>query len=196
VALSSVAFIAIGILGYYFYGYSVLPGEREGAQVVSGTPADINAGDPPTPSSPVGVTAASGPSAPVGTGSVAAIGGAIPAPSVEPSNAITSSPVGQGTAAATGAIGVAGQTPSPTEPRRQVSTSDDVPATNNEVTAKHSAPNRPMRTYPAATAPESLQLPPREPRANVRPDASRSRPCTEGVAALGLCSLKSGEENK
>ena len=55
VALSTVAFVAIGILAYYVYSHSVLPGEREGAQVVSRGPADVNAGGPQAPPSPVGV---------------------------------------------------------------------------------------------------------------------------------------------
>ena len=69
-------------------------------------------------------------------------------------------------------------------------------ATSNEVTAKHSATNRPMREYPAASATESVQSPPSNGRANVRPDVPRTGACTEGIAALGLCSLNSSGESK
>jgi len=211
VALSTATLIAIGILAYYVYGPSMLLGEREGAQVVSRTPADVSES-----------------SASAGTGSVTAIGTAIPAPSVEPSSAVANSPVGQGTAAATGSNGAASQTPLANEPHPQVSTSDHasppeqapakadevmkkpnaatantgnlrdgtMPASSNEVSAKSSAPNRPIRTYQAATASDPVQLPPRDDRAKVGLDASRPRPCTEGVAALGLCNLNSGGENK
>ena len=218
VALPTVAVIAIGILAYYVYSDSVPLGERKGAQVVSGPPVDVNAGGPPAPPSPIGVAASSAPSGSVGAGSVAATGTAIPAPSVEPSTAVTSSPLSQDTAAANGPNRPASQPPSPNTPHRQASTSDQVspsgvlaatadgavkkpgdramPATGNEVTAKHSAPNRPTRTYSAATADGPMQLPLRDGRANVRPDVQRPRTCTEGVAALGLCSPNSGGENK
>ena len=127
VSLPTVALIAIGILAYYVYSPSVQLSERQGAQAVSAAPADVNAGGPPTrPIPKIGVTASSAPSASLGTGSVAAIGTAIPAPPVEPSTAVTISPVSQGTAAATGSNGAASQTPSPNEPHRQVSTSDQV----------------------------------------------------------------------
>jgi len=226
VALSIAAFTAIGILAYYVYGPSMLPAQREGAQV-SSTPADVNAGGPLTAPRPVGETASSGPSASVGTDSAAVVGAAIPAPSAEPSTAATGAPAGQGTAAATGSTGVASQTPSPNEPRLQLSTSDRVsapedaaaranevvkkpsaatanagkvrdgaPATSNEVTTKYSAPNRPMRTYQDATSSDPVQLPLGDDRAKARLDASRPRPCTEGVAALGLCSMNSGGERK
>jgi ribosomal protein L40E len=228
VVLPTLALIAIGIFAYYVYSHSVQLDERQGAQAVSDAPADITTGGPPTKPTPkIGVTASSAPSASLGTGSVAAIGTAKPAPPVEPSTAITISPVGQGTAAATGPNDAGSQTPSPNEPHRQVSTSDQVspaqqfadkaeglvkkpsaataaagdlrdrtmPPAGNEVTAKHSATSRPTRMYPAASAAGSVQQPPlSDGRANVRPDAPR--PCTAGVAALGLCSLNSTGESK
>lgn len=225
VSLLAIALTAIGIFAYYVYSPSVQLSERQGAPAVSAAPADVNAGGPPTRPIPIiGETASSAPSASLGTGSVAAI----PAPPVEPSTALTISPVGQGTVAPTGSSGAAGQTPSTNEPHRQVSTSvhvspseelaakaDDVvkkpsaattnagnlrdrtmPATGSEVTAKPSTPNRPMRTYSAATASGSVQPPLRDSRTTVRPDVPRPGPCTEAVAALGLCRLNSGGENK
>ncbi len=69
-------------------------------------------------------------------------------------------------------------------------------AAGNEVTAKHSATNRPMRTYPAASAAGSVQSLLSDSRVNVRPDVPRPVACTEGVAALGLCSLNSRGESK
>ncbi len=227
VVLPTLAFIAIGILVYYVYSHSVQFSERQGAQAVSEAPADFNTGGPPTKPIPkIGVTASPEPSASPGTGSVAAIGIAKPAPPVEPSTAITISPVGQPTAAATGSNDAASQTPSPNEPHRQVSTNDQVspaqqfadrtegvvkkpsaataaagdlrdrtmPVAGNEVTAKHSATNRPTRMYPTAGAAGSVLAPVSDGRANVRPDVPR--PCTEGVAALGLCSLNSTGESK
>ena len=229
VSLPTVALIAIGIFAYYVYSHSVQFSERQGAQAVSAAPADVNAGGPPTrPIQEIGVTAPSAPSASLGTGSVAAIGTVKPAPPVEPSTAGTISPVGQGAAAANGSNGADSQTPSPNEPQRQVSTSDQVspaqqfapkaegavkkpnaptadagdlrdrtmPAAGNEVTAKHSATNRPMIRYPGASAAGSVQSPLSDGRANVRPDVPRPWACTEGVAALGLCSLNSKGESK
>ena len=229
VSLPTVALIAIGIFTYYVYSHSVQFSERQGAQAVSAAPADVNTGGPPTrPIPEIGVTASSAPSASLGTGSVAAIGTVKPAPPVEPSTAGTISPVNQGTAAATGSTGADSQTPSPNEPQRQVSTSDQVspaqqfapkaegvvkkpnaptadagdlrdrtmPVAGNEVTAKHSATNRPMIRYPGASAAGSVQSPLSDGRANVRPDVPRPWACTEGVAALGLCSLNSKGESK
>jgi ribosomal protein L40E len=229
VSLPTVALIAIGIFAYYVYSHSVQVSERQGAQAVSAAPADVNTGGPPTrPIPEIGVTASSAPSASLGTGSVAAIGTAKPASPVEPSTAVTISPVSQGTAAATGSNGADSQTPSPNKPQRQVSTSDQVspaqqfatkaegvvkkpnaptadagdlrdrtmPVAGNEVTAKHSATNRPMLRYPPASAAGSVQSPLSDGRANVRPDVPRPWACTEGVAALGLCSLNSKGESK
>ena len=71
-----------------------------------------------------------------------------------------------------------------------------MPAAGNEVTAKRSATNPPMRGYPAAGAAGSVQSPPSGGRSSVRSDVPRSGTCTEGVAALGLCSLNSGGESK
>jgi hypothetical protein len=69
-------------------------------------------------------------------------------------------------------------------------------AADNEVTAKHSATNRPMRTYPAASAAGSVQSPLSDGRVNARPDVPRPGACTEAIAALGLCSLNSRTESK
>jgi hypothetical protein len=69
------------------------------------------------------------------------------------------------------------------------------PAAGNEVTAKHSATNRPMRTYPSASAAGSVQSLLSDSRV-VRPEVPRSGACTEGTAALGLCSLNSRGESK
>jgi Double zinc ribbon len=71
-----------------------------------------------------------------------------------------------------------------------------MPAAGNEVTAKRSATNRPMRMYPAASAAGSVQSLLNDSRVNVRPDVPRPAACTEGVAALGLCSLNSRGESK
>ena len=229
VLLPTVALIAIGIFAYYVYSHSGQLSERQGTQAVSAAPADVNAGAPPTrPTPKIGVTASSAQSASLGTGSVAAIGTAKPAPPVEPSTAVTTSLVSQGTTAATGSNGAASQTPSPNEPHPQVSTRDQVtpaqqfaakaegvvkepsaataiagdlrhrtmPAAGNEVTAKHSATNRPMRIYPAASAAGSVQSPLSDGRVNARPDVPRPGACTEGIAALGLCSPNSRGEGK
>jgi hypothetical protein len=71
-----------------------------------------------------------------------------------------------------------------------------MPAVGNDVTAKHSATNRPMRTYPAASAAGSVQSLLSDSRVNVPPDVPRPEACTEGIAALGLCSLNSRGESK
>ena len=92
VSLPTVALIAIGILAYYVYSPSVHSASGRARRWSPLTPADVNAGGPPTDLSKVGVTASSAPSASVGTGSVAAIGTVKPAPPVEPSTAATSSP--------------------------------------------------------------------------------------------------------
>ena len=229
VLLPTVALISIGIFAYYVYSHSGQFGERQGAPAVSAAPADVNAGDPRAGSIPkIGVTASSAPSASLGTGSGAAIGTAKPVPPVEPTTAVTTSPVGEGTSAATGSNGAASQTPSPSEPHPQVSTSDQVtpaqqfatktegvvnepsaatavagdlrhrtmPAAGNKVTAKPAATNRPMRMYPPANAAGSVQPLLSDGRVNVRPDVPRPGACTEGVAALGLCSLNSRGESK
>jgi ribosomal protein L40E len=229
ILLPTAALIAIGIFAYYVYSHSVQLSEQQGAEAVSAAPADVNADGPPTrPIPKIGVAASSAPSASLGTGSVAAIGTAKRAPPVEPSTAVTISPVSQGTAAATGSNGAASQTPSLNEPHPQVSTSDQVspaqqfaakaegvvkepsaatavagdlrnrtmPAAGNEGAAKPSATNRPMRRYPDASAAGSVQSPLSDGRVNVRPDVPRPGACTEGVAALGLCSLNSRGESK
>jgi Double zinc ribbon len=228
VLLPTVALISIGIFAYYVYSNSVLS-ERQGTQAVPAAPADVNAGAPLTrPIPKIGVTASSAPSASLGTGSVAAIGTAKPEPPVEASAAVTTSPVGEGTSAATGANGAASQTPSPSEPHPQDSTSDQVtpaqpfaaktegvvkepsaatavagdlrhrtmPAAGNKVTAKPAVTNRPMRMYPPANGAGSVQSLLSDGRVNVRPDVPRPGACTEGVAALGLCSLNSRGESK
>jgi hypothetical protein len=210
VSLPLVALGAIGIFAYYLYSHSGQRSDRQGSQAVSA--ADVAASPPP--------------SASAGTGSVGATGTAKPAPPDEPSAAVTISPVGQGTTATSGSNGGGSQTLSPNEPHRQVSTSDQVspsqqsaakaegvvkkpsaatadagalrdrttPVAGNEVTAKHSATNPPMRRYPAPSVAGSVQSPPSDGRANVRPELPR--PCTEGVAALGLCSPNSRGEGK
>jgi ribosomal protein L40E len=123
----TVALIVIGISAYYVYSHSLQLRDSQGAQAVSAASADVNSGDPPTrPIPKIGVTASSVPSATVGTGSDAAIGAAKTASLVEPSTAVTTAPVSQGTAAATGSNGGASQTPSPNPPPPQVSTSDQV----------------------------------------------------------------------
>jgi hypothetical protein len=131
VLLPTIAIIAIGVSAYYVYSHSVQLRERQGAQAVSAARADVNAGDPTPPNPKIGVTVPSASSASLGTGSVAAIGTATPAPPVEPSTAFATSPASQGTAAATGSNGASSQTPSPnepspSEPHPQVSTSDQV----------------------------------------------------------------------
>jgi hypothetical protein len=70
-----------------------------------------------------------------------------------------------------------------------------VPAAGNEVTAKQSATNRPMHTYPAASAAGSVQSRLSDSRV-VRPNVPRPGACTEAIAALGLCSLNSRGESK
>jgi hypothetical protein len=141
---------------------------------------------------------------------------------------VTTSPVSQGTAAATISDGAAGKTRSPNDLHPQVPTSDQVtpaqqlaakvegvveeppaapsvagslrqrslPAASNEVTAKHSATNRPTRTFPVAGAAGAVQPTLNDGRVNVRPDVPPLGPCTEGVAALGLCSPNSRGESK
>ena len=204
VSLAAIALIAIGTLAYYVYKPSMPLNEGQDAQAVSAAPADVSAGGRPTrPIAKIGET----PSSP---------------PPASPGTALTISPVGQGTVAPTGSSGAAGQTPSTNTPHRRVSPSEELPAkaddigkqpdtattttgnvrdrtmpaTGNEVTAKASTPNRVTHAYSASTASGSVQPPPRDGRATVPPDVPRRGPCTEGVAALGLCSPSSGGENK
>ena len=66
----------------------------------------------------------------------------------------------------------------------------------NDLRAKQSATNRPMRMYPDASAAVSVQSLLSDSRVNVRPNVPRTGACTEAVAALGLCSLNSKGENK
>lgn len=65
----------------------------------------------------------------------------------------------------------------------------------NEVSAKRSTTNPPVRRYPAAGAAGPVQSPPSGDRSSARTNAPPSRACTERVAALGLCSLNSAGES-
>jgi hypothetical protein len=87
------------------------------------------------------------------------------------------------------------------EPRAAIAVAGDLrqstmPAVGNEVTAKHSATNRLMPTYQAASASGSVQPTLGDDRVSLWPDVEQQQPCTEGVTALGLCSLKSREESQ
>ena len=225
VSLATIAFVAIGIIAYYVYGPSVPLNERQGAQEVTAAPVDVNAGGPPTrPIAKIGETPSSPPSVSLGTGSVAAIP-APPverstALTIAPVGQRTVAPTGSNGAAgqtpSTNAPPRGVSTGVPVSPSEELpAKADDVgkkpsaatttagnprdrtmPATGSEVTAKPSTPNRPAHTYSAATASESVQPPPRDGRATVPPDVPPRGPCTEGVAALGLCSPNSGGENK
>jgi len=204
VSLGAIALIAVGIVAFYVYSPSVPLSERQDAHAVSAAPADVNAGGPPTrPIAKIGET----PSSP---------------PPASPGTATTILPVGQGTVAPTGSSGAAGETPSTNTAHRRVSPSEEMPAkaddvgkmpstpttttgnlrdktmpaTGSEVTAKASTPNRVTHANSAATASGSVQPPPKDGRATVPPDVPRQGPCTESVAALGLCSPNSGGENK
>jgi ribosomal protein L40E len=206
VSLPTVALVAIGIFAYYVYSHSVQVSERQGAQAVSAAPADVNTGGPPTrPIPEIGVTASSAPStavtiSPVNQGTAAATGSngadSQTPPSNEPQRQVSTSdqvsPAQQFAAKAEGAV------KKPNAPTADAGDLRDrtMPVAGNEVTAKHSATDRPMLRYPGASAAGSVQSPLSDGRANVRPDVPRSWACTEGVAALGLCSLNSKGEGK
>ena len=208
VALPTMALIAIGVsvYAYYVYSHSLQLTESNGARAVSTGPADVNAGEPPTrPIPKIGVGASSAPSSSLGTGSAAAIETVKPAPPIGSSTAVATSPAGPGTTVATGSNGASSQRPSPSEAPPQVSTSGQVTpaqqfAANTDGVVKERtaatavAKDLRHRTMPAAgnevTAKHSS-------RVKVRPDVPRPRACTEGAAALGLCSSKSrGERPK
>jgi len=201
VLLPTITLIAIGVSVYYIYGQSPHLGEGKGARTVSTSPVDVNAGDPPTRSIPkIGVTAPSAPSAPLGTGSVAAIETAKGAPPIESSTTVPTSPASPSEAAATGSDDASSQTPllhqpSPGAAHPKASTSA-MPTASNEVAAKQSRTNRPMHMYPDASAPVSAQSLLGDSRVKVRPEVPRPSACTEAVAALGLCSPSSTGESK
>ena len=199
VLLPTAALIAIGISAYYIYSHSVQVSER---QAISGAPADVNASDAPTrPMPKIGVTGYAPPPASPDTGSIAAIETAKPAPPIEPPTAVTTSPAStsdQATPAQPfapktdeGVKGPSAAIPLDGELRRRT-----VQTAGNEVTAKDSARNRPMRIYPAASAAGSVQPLLGDGRASVRPVVPSPRACTTEVAALGLCSLNSKGESK
>jgi len=202
IALPLVALVAIA---YYFYRDSLQPNERQGAQVVSAT----------------GVPASAAQSASSGTSRIEAMGPAkIPATD-DSAAATPNSLVGQGAAATSDSTGAGSKTPSTHESTRQVSTSNQespaqqllnkaeppggkrsgvtaedgdvhgraAPVAGNDATAKHSAKSRPMRTNQATSETASAQSQMGDGRAKIHPDSPR--PCTEGVAALGLCSPNS-----
>ena len=195
------ALLVIGIGAYYHSSRSVQPGEGQDAQAVSA------AGVPPSPASsgpygsgsvdtvgtakpaPLDEPSAAVTIPPVGQGTAATAGsnGAgrqIQSPN-EPHARISTidqaSPAQQGASNPDGVLKRSGaETVDAGDLRDR-----GAPVAGNEIAAKPSAANRPMRTYPAASAARSPQPPLNDGRANVRDEP---RPCTEGVTALGLCS--------
>jgi hypothetical protein len=191
-SLSIAALVAIGGFAYYVYDQSVRPVERHGEQP---------------------------------TATISAPGAAKPAPPSESSAGVATAPVGQD-AAPTPASSGGGDKQSTGDPHPQVPASDPVSpvqkfadkangaakgasaatadagnpqdrtpsAEGDREPPKYSATRRPIRTSPTADAAGSAQLLPRDSRAPSQAD--KARPCTEGIAALGLCSANSEEASK
>jgi cytoskeletal protein RodZ len=178
VSLSLVLLVVVGIFSYNLYSPSAQPDTKaESAASVVSSP---------------------GASTSLGTGSAAPIG--TPRPGTSNGSATDTASIG-GTR---NQISPLQQFDAKTEevakkPSAPSADAEDLrnrttPVAGNDVTAKHSATDRPVRRYPAASAAGSMQSRPSDGRADFRSDSQRQ--CTDRVAALGLCSLEQIEERK
>jgi len=171
VSATTVGLIAIGILAYYVYSPSAEEGRGEHA--ISAAPETVNSRAPLTrPIQEIGVNAFPAPPASLGAGSDDAVETGRAARAVEPSISASR----QDGAAATGSNRADSQTPPPNRPRRQITTSDQASPTQRLAPRAQGLVNKP--SAPSADAGDSR-------------DAASLRACTEGVAALGLCSPNS-----
>jgi|SRR5450631_2114770 ribosomal protein L40E len=186
-----VLLIAVALTAYHVYLHPLQL--REWLSAIR-APMDGNPGGLPTQSIPgtIGVPASPAPPADLGTGSVAGISSAGPAPPNKAATDVTPSPVRQDGTLATGLDSAGGQTLAPDPTRAAVmplgSATDQVlPPTQLATQAEKG-----VGTSGAATA---IAAEPRDTPAIIPPHVTRPGGCTEAIAALGPCSSKKTSTN-
>jgi ribosomal protein L40E len=196
VALATLALTAVGVLGYYVYSESLQPNEGQGAQAVSGSSVASGTEKPPPPvEPPTSATGSTVSQAATAASDSTGAAGQLRQPNDPPRQISTSDQASPGQESATKTEGAITRPGAPAAEAGDVR-DQAISAAGNEISAKRSGTNPPVRRYPASGVASPVQSPPGGDRSSARTDAPSSRACTEGVAALGLCTLNSAGESK